>query len=441
MKPVVAGGEDFRPVGIAIAADGSVFISDWVDKSYTLHGQGRIWRLRASGAPAPDRVARNTGRAALKNRRIAAELAAAAGAGKVDGQLASSTLRHDSADVRALAVSILPAENITLKDVAAADPSPLVRAAAMRRLAKAGAKELLLKALESDDPFIQQAARLGLRNSLEPAEIVALAGSKALSAEERLGLLLILRESPRTDARTVLPGFLADPDPRIRFAAIQWVGEHRLTEFRSQLQKALASTAETRNLFEAALAALEQLDGKTRGIEDEIAGEDYVAALIKNPRTPDAVLRHALRMLRPDHPALSIDLFRRLLKKDSEPIRIEAVRILCQSPRRGRFEILDKLVDDPHASITVRAEAVAGLADDASVHHEQLLKLASGEEPVLRHEAVRACAGFRCLKASIATSNSKPRRYGRARAGRLPREVGRGCAIAARTNRDFGERH
>ena len=46
MKPVVTGGEDFRPVGIAIAPDGSVYISDWVDKSYTLHGKGRIWRLR-----------------------------------------------------------------------------------------------------------------------------------------------------------------------------------------------------------------------------------------------------------------------------------------------------------------------------------------------------------------------------------------------------------
>ena len=46
MEPVVTGGEDFRPVGIAIAPDGSVYISDWVDKSYTLHGKGRIWRLR-----------------------------------------------------------------------------------------------------------------------------------------------------------------------------------------------------------------------------------------------------------------------------------------------------------------------------------------------------------------------------------------------------------
>ena len=36
-------------------------------------------------------------------------------------------------------------------------------------------------------------------------------------------------------------------------------------------------------------------------------------------------------MLRPDHPALTIDLFRRLLNHDSEAVRIEAVRSLCQS--------------------------------------------------------------------------------------------------------------
>ena len=49
MKPVVAGGEDFRPVGIAIAPDGSLYISDWVDESSELHGKGLIWRLRYAG--------------------------------------------------------------------------------------------------------------------------------------------------------------------------------------------------------------------------------------------------------------------------------------------------------------------------------------------------------------------------------------------------------
>ena len=46
MKPVVVGGEDFRPVGIAVAPDGSLYMSDWVDKEYSLHGKGRIWRLQ-----------------------------------------------------------------------------------------------------------------------------------------------------------------------------------------------------------------------------------------------------------------------------------------------------------------------------------------------------------------------------------------------------------
>ncbi|HEV3003273.1 MAG TPA: PVC-type heme-binding CxxCH protein, partial [Pirellulales bacterium] len=46
-KPFVTGGENFRPVGIAVAPDGSLYVSDWVDKSYTLHGKGRIWHVRA----------------------------------------------------------------------------------------------------------------------------------------------------------------------------------------------------------------------------------------------------------------------------------------------------------------------------------------------------------------------------------------------------------
>ena len=34
------------PVAIATAPDGSLYLSDWVDKSYPVHGKGRIWRIR-----------------------------------------------------------------------------------------------------------------------------------------------------------------------------------------------------------------------------------------------------------------------------------------------------------------------------------------------------------------------------------------------------------
>ena len=51
-EPLITGGENFRPVGIAVAPDGSLFCTDWVLKEYKVHGQGRIWRIAPVSAPA-----------------------------------------------------------------------------------------------------------------------------------------------------------------------------------------------------------------------------------------------------------------------------------------------------------------------------------------------------------------------------------------------------
>ncbi len=145
-------------------------------------------------------------------------------------------------------------------------------------------------------------------------------------------MLLILRDSDLPTARRLLPRFLTDPDPLVRLAASQWVGEHRLEAFRPGLLAGLSTTAVTRNQFEATLAALELLDGKARTPAAEVAGEDYIAALILAPGTPAAVLRRGLRMLRPDHPALTPDLLRRLLVSPDEGVRVEAVPQLVPEP-------------------------------------------------------------------------------------------------------------
>ncbi len=42
---VVQGDDQFRPVDFAVAPDGSLYFTDWVDKSYPVHGKGRVWRL------------------------------------------------------------------------------------------------------------------------------------------------------------------------------------------------------------------------------------------------------------------------------------------------------------------------------------------------------------------------------------------------------------
>jgi putative membrane-bound dehydrogenase-like protein len=42
---VVQGDADFRPTGMAVAADGSLYFGDWVRRDYEVHRQGRIWQL------------------------------------------------------------------------------------------------------------------------------------------------------------------------------------------------------------------------------------------------------------------------------------------------------------------------------------------------------------------------------------------------------------
>jgi putative heme-binding domain-containing protein len=42
------GNEWFRPVAIAAAPDGDIYFTDWVDRDYSVHRKGRIWRLSAN---------------------------------------------------------------------------------------------------------------------------------------------------------------------------------------------------------------------------------------------------------------------------------------------------------------------------------------------------------------------------------------------------------
>ena len=45
MTVVVQGEADFRPTGLAVAPDGSLYFGDWVLRDYAVHGKGRIWKL------------------------------------------------------------------------------------------------------------------------------------------------------------------------------------------------------------------------------------------------------------------------------------------------------------------------------------------------------------------------------------------------------------
>ncbi len=78
LKVAIQGDTMFRPVGLAAAPDGSFLMTDWVDRSYSVHSKGRLWkvtppesqRLKNKGAnnPIADKDIAAPGRSPLWNQ-------------------------------------------------------------------------------------------------------------------------------------------------------------------------------------------------------------------------------------------------------------------------------------------------------------------------------------------------------------------------------------
>jgi putative membrane-bound dehydrogenase-like protein len=418
-EPIITGGDDFRPVGIAVAPDGSLLVSDWVLKDYDLHGKGRVWRI-ASVAAQPRRLSQSPVEQIRSRDRLVREQAARAlVAGGQPGRAALEQLARDPAPrVRALALQALKSLGVPkpLVDAAVDDgsldvrtavlrashgvqlPKELfadgqpdeVRAEAMRRAADPADADALWQAVQSTDAFTAQAARRGLA---QMGVVDAEFRFQGRTAAERLACALVMRESRDPAAERALPALLADPDPDVRFAAVQWVGEERLSALRAPLLAAISAGPGTARLFSGYLAALENLDGVRRESSDEWAGEQYVVRALDDPRTGAEVRRWALRTLRPDHPQLSLSRLEQFLESDDSLLRLEAVRTLRDSPHSKRGAILARIAADERLAEQLRAEAVVGLSAADPTARSLLVALAQGESDVLGEEALRSLRG------------------------------------------------
>ena len=69
VKVLLYGGEDFRPVGLAVAKDGSLFVTDWGSASYSVNGKGRLWKVAFAQSEAEQPFELNS---AMKLRSICA---------------------------------------------------------------------------------------------------------------------------------------------------------------------------------------------------------------------------------------------------------------------------------------------------------------------------------------------------------------------------------
>ena len=413
-QPFVQGGRDFRPVGLAVAPDGSLFVSDWVLRDYTLHHRGALWHVRPRAA-APLERTREPQQALFSRHRPLREAAAArlaateAGRKHLIGQLTHRDVRVSAASLTALAARSdlkLGRHEFPLRD-----EEPGLRALAVRKLAQqgedvrqfladeqpaevrreaiTGLRELadlprLRQFLAHGDPFLRHAAvqqlavQSGLLTGIDPHSWD--------DPRQRAGLLLAFRASVLPTRERFLPVFLNDPDEEVRFLATKWVADEALARYRPQVLTGLQSPTQNVRMYAAYATALARLDGQEVS-ESKLA--DTFLLWIMNDQTPPATRRQALLQVPASHKKLTLNVLTSLATSGDPGLQREAVRALADHPDPKRYHALLAVVQNERLPPEVQAYALAGLAGHVEACVDLFLRLAGSAEPSLRAEALR----------------------------------------------------
>lgn len=426
-QPVIAGEEHFRPAGIAVGPDGSLYVGDWADRSYPLHGKGRVWRIRAVNPQQQSKLESITskdwqmrdaaarkllaqGESGISKLKMALQnsdprvqsvaLNALISSKKMTPELTTFILKSENEGLREQAVTRLPSTLADFQKIASTDTSQAVQAAALRRIKEKPALPLLLERLKTADLFMQQAARQGLRQTLSDSELTKLFSHQDPAV--RLAVILLLKENAASSEIPLLKQALKDENPQIRFVAVEWIGRDQLTSLRETLINDLSTQATTPELLKAYLASIAQLEGVmkdwTRGTTGDwwvtkSKSHEYAARLLDLPDTSPTVIRQILLFLPATHPALSEKKLSQLLKSTNPGVQIEAVRTLREIKTKSAREILLKLAQDTNAEANLRAEAVIGLDSTQPENIPPLINLTNDKNLTVSKEALRTLTG------------------------------------------------
>lgn len=295
-KILVRGGVDFRPVGFAVAADGSIYVSDWVKRDYELHGHGRVWRI-----------------AAKKAQTLAGPLAGRSGISWKQEQINR----------------ILNKAKVTPLEAAdwLNEANPWLFSAAITRL--------------SQDTDL----------------LWALKGTRFPYPRQRQGLLLaVQRDAERTGAEPLLTpqSFLMDTDETVQLLALKWITDTRYEPARKDVQRLLDSSEGTpATLLYAAITALTRLDA------EEVKEPDLVKMLkgMLKPSAPRAV-RTILEIMPDRETQVRASDLQPLIDGGDAETQEWLVHVLGSVRDNNRVALLKKLAFDEKRPSKVRAAAL-----------------------------------------------------------------------------------
>jgi putative membrane-bound dehydrogenase-like protein len=310
----------FRPVDVAHAPDGSLYIADWYDSGVGGHAFrereiGRIYHLTMKGAPPPAKVPSPD----LKT---------------IPGLL--STLMSPMPSVRHLAiVQLRERKNESLEPLtkmARSAKHPLERARALWVLWGMGeeGRKVILETLKDADPrFRAQAVRM-LREDMEKNldAILPLAGDE--NAEVRLEVTLALRELPTARAKAGLEQLVKKLDPADIWymPTIGGAIKQREAEFIKELFAGLGKSAEEEARGVALARQLQRAETVPylAAVLNKPAGKEAIAqtlealSWISDPAAGEAIASLAIANAETGTVRIALDMLRRKLGGDWKSI-------------------------------------------------------------------------------------------------------------------------
>ncbi|MCH9724762.1 MAG: c-type cytochrome [Planctomycetes bacterium] len=422
-EPLIEGGENFRPVGIATGPDGSLYCTDWVLRDYKLHGKGRIWRISQRGkksippknSPAiqnPEtyagRIKKSLNSDDLPTRRLAAWMIGEERDLRLRGMVGNQKLplrtryeammyladNYNPAYVRVINSQRatkqegpfhplhtevmkydderLPVNQIVklLNNQDGSDPGyllnslqglvPIIRV--MGRTRSAVVSKLLSQAIEKQDPFVESTLIRLISSTFKEADFKkSLQYSDVLSSRLRLLVILAGRKSYPHSPELVKIA-LSNPEPALQRAIVQWIAEENLVALKPELLAILNSKEVSGELFEAVLAGIQMLEGEQRSRNDEELGTEYALRILKNNEFSMDARARALAVIPPAHPQLTDDLFKSFLKSNHRPIILAVIRTLQISPRKEMLVDLRAVITDDSLTDQIRCEALVSLS-------------------------------------------------------------------------------
>lgn len=236
-------------------------------------------------------------------------------------------------------------------------------------------------AARGSDPFVARAALLALSRKAEAWE-----GAVAKrDGRDRVSACIALKLAKPKDEKWPRT-FLGDADAEVKFEALRWICDERLTALLPQVEALLHRSDLDYRLFEACLATVNTLQGNPR------AGIDNPAMLlerVRDAKAPPRIRAFALRLLRPKPNQVSIALLHELIALNDGTLSIEVVRVLARTGADAHAALAEIAADERRPA-ALRAEAIAGLAVVIEQHLPLIARLAGHENAIVREEALRA---------------------------------------------------